>query len=371
MNVLLLGGTGAMGSILVSMLSENPSVDVYVTTRQKYNDNNNGIVYIEGNAHKDAFLQNVLEQREYECIVDFMVYSTNEFKNRINYILSKTNQYIFISSSRVYSESKDAIVESSARLLDTCKDVFFLNTDEYALSKAREENALISSKYNNWIIIRPYITYNKNRLQLCIFEKEQWLYRALKGKKVVLGKDILNKTTSMTYAYDVAFGICKLIGNLDANKEIYHIVNDNSCKWDDILSIYQKCFLKYTGKEIKLMYVDDSSIFSWKDGDAYAICYDRLYNRIFDSTKIKSIIGNFDFVSVENGIEKCFCEFLSQKELNINLRINWALEGYLDKISGELEKSNNFPSKKDKLIYYCYRYLPLTFANKLHKICRR
>lgn len=53
-----------------------------------------------------------------------------------------------------------------------------LSIDEYAITKAHQENLLINSKNKNWTIIRPYITYSEQRLQLGTFEKEDWLYRA-------------------------------------------------------------------------------------------------------------------------------------------------------------------------------------------------
>lgn len=53
-----------------------------------------------------------------------------------------------------------------------CRDEDYIKTDEYALQKARQENILLGSKYKNWTIIRPYITYNKERLQLGVLEKK-------------------------------------------------------------------------------------------------------------------------------------------------------------------------------------------------------
>ena len=42
-----------------------------------------------------------------------------------------------------------------------------------ALQKAREENLLLKSDSRNWTIIRPYITYYDERLQLGVFEKKR------------------------------------------------------------------------------------------------------------------------------------------------------------------------------------------------------
>ena len=90
-------------------------------------------------------------------------------------------------------------------------DEEYLKTDEYALSKARQEKILEESGYLNWTIIRPYITYSKERLQLGIYEKEDWLYRVLNGKTIIFSKDIEKYKTTLTYGYDVANIIADLI----------------------------------------------------------------------------------------------------------------------------------------------------------------
>ena len=68
------------------------------------------------------------------------------------------------------------------------KDEEYLNTDEYALSKARQENILHEAGCNNWTIISPYITFSETRLQLGVLEKEDWLWRAINGYSIVFQK---------------------------------------------------------------------------------------------------------------------------------------------------------------------------------------
>ena len=172
MDILILGGTGAMGVPLVAILKKEGH-ELYVTSRRKMTSEEN-LHYIQGNA-KDPVVFTSLLNRKYDVIIDFMVYSTDELERRLPELLSHTGQYCFFSSSRVCAESKKPITEDSPRLLDACTDQEYLYTDEYALAKAREENLLRKSQERNWTIIRPYITYNDYRLQLGVYEKENWL----------------------------------------------------------------------------------------------------------------------------------------------------------------------------------------------------
>ena len=180
MNILILGGTGSIGAALVNIL-KTTSWNIAVTSR-KAKDRVGNVTYIEGNAHEKMFLTECLHEEKWDAIVDFMAYTTKEFSERYELFLKNTNQYFFLSSSRVYAESDSPITENSARLLDVCGDEEYLKTDEYALAKARQENLLFASESKNWTIIRPYKTYNDYRIQLGMFEKEDWLYRVLMGK---------------------------------------------------------------------------------------------------------------------------------------------------------------------------------------------
>lgn len=96
MKILLLGGTGAMGTHLKDILSSRGD-DIYITSRKQRQDGQH-IFYIKGNAHELSFL-NYLVARQWDAIVDFMVYSTEEFRQRVGVLLQSTNQYFFISSS--------------------------------------------------------------------------------------------------------------------------------------------------------------------------------------------------------------------------------------------------------------------------------
>ena len=240
MNILIFGGTGAMGTPLVEILADK-EYEVYVTSRKMRKYDRGNIHCIQGNAHDMDFLDSVLKVH-YDVLVDFMNYRFTELNKRIDRILGSVGQYIFISTCRVYVESKTPITEETPRLLDVCGDKEYLATEEYALAKAREENLLFASKNKNWTIVRPTVTYNSHRLQLGCYELEEWLGRALRGKPVVFYEDLADKLTSMTYGEDVARGISYLSGNRQALGEVVNIASPESKTWGEILNIYREQF---------------------------------------------------------------------------------------------------------------------------------
>ena len=349
MKVLIFGGTGAMGKYLSEILSAG-GADTYVTTRQKRPDHD-GINYLCGDAHDTGFVRSLLDEGKYDAVVDFMSYVPAEFQSRAGLLTSKCGHYIFLSSSRVYADSVTPIRETSARLLDVSTDTAYLETDEYALSKAREENMLMSYAAKNWTIIRPYITYSNERLQLGVYEKERWLWRALHGRPVVFSDDIADTVTTLTWGHDVSEAIAGLIGRPEAYGGIYHITGDEAMKWRDIAEIYKEVFAQATGREMKIVYVPKAL------DDTAQVKYDRLYNRVFDNSKIKSAVREFRPVSIREGLTRCLTEFVRDNHPFRGL--DYLSEAKMDRITGSSSSSDEFTGMKTRIKYYMYRYCPV------------
>lgn len=350
MDILILGGTGAMGVPLVELLSRKKAINVYVTTRS-YRESDGNITYLQGNAKEDSFFASLMN-REYNAIIDFMVYTTDELENRLDNLLSHTQQYFFFSSARCYADSKYPITEDTPRLVDVCDDPVYLALDEYGMAKGREENLLRATGKNNWTIIRPYITYNTYRIQLGVYEKEHWLRRVLEGRTIVFPKDIAKKRTSLTYGPDVAGAIVELIGNEKAYGEAFHITTEENHTWGEILEFYCKAIEELTGKHPKVKYVNDSTKLQ-KIFNPWQIKYDRLYNRTFDNAKIESVRGSYVYRPTFEGLKECIKEFIDTPKW---LGMNWRYEAYCDREAGERTPLKNIPSRKMKMKYLKWRY---------------
>lgn len=362
--VLVTGGTGAMGGYLVKILSEAGNT-VDVTTRKNRESSAENVRYIHGDAHDTGFIRNILDAGSYDVFIDFMSYTTEEFRKRAEIMTGGTGHYMFLSSARVYAKSDVPIKETSPRLLDVCTDKEYLATDEYALAKAREENILLEGKAGNFTIIRPYITYSSERLQLGVYEKESWLYRAMHGRPVVFSRDIAGKYTTMTWGCDVAGAIACLAGRRESFGQAYHITADDSMKWSGIAEIYREVFADVTGREMEIVYIGQAfeNTAQWK--------YDRLYDRRFDNSKIKEAVKDFSPVPIREGLTRCLTEFLAGRH---DFRgINAVSEAKMDRIAGISTPLKEFPSFRQKAKYFLYRYCPrlASFMKKMKDNIRR
>lgn len=350
--ILVLGGTGAMGNHLVKILSE-AGYPVYVTTRGMRESKGN-VIYIQGNAHDETFLNKLFREHHFDCVIDFMVYNTPEFKGRYEFLLRSTRQYVFLSSARVYAQSNSLITEESPRLLDVCKDEEYLATDDYALTKARQEDILYKSNYKNWTIIRPYITFSEIRLQLGVFEKEDWLFRALRGEAIVFSRDIAPHLTALTYGYDVARGIAGLVGNQEALGETFHIATAESHTWEEIARLYVDTLKEITGKSPRLTMVD-RCFFLDHDRAKFSVKYSRLFDYRYDNSKILRFVPGLTFRPTLEGLRDCLRTFMQQPSFR---SISPYVQANLDRDGGGHLPLSVWGSSHEKFSYLFHRYMP-------------
>lgn len=340
-----------MGSYLYKLLS-NSNIQTYVTSRQKARAID-GVEFIEGNARDGIFLQEILAEN-WDVIVDFMVYSTAEFKNRVDSLLRATKQYVFLSSARVYNNSFGLIHEDSARLLDSSTDSEFLNTDEYSLQKARQEDILYSCGIKNWTIVRPYITYGSERLQLGVLEKEEWLYRAIKGRTIFFSADMMSKLTTMTHGADVAKGIFSILGTEDSLGETFHITSNLTSTWSEILDVYLDVLQTHLGFRPKVSLESLGTFLKCRPGEQrYQVIYDRLFDRSFDNSRIDRYLRVREFTSVSDGLKACLQDFLLNPKFG---DINWKAEAQKDRLLNERTPLAEIAGIKQKIKYTLFRY---------------
>lgn len=348
MKVLILGGTGVIGRSLSRHLYDRCD-RIVLTSRKKHADSSK-IKFVQGNAKNASFMSTLLEEH-WDCIVDFMVYTTKEFEDRVDALLAATDHYVYLSSCRIFADSKAPIHEKSPLLIDVIEDRDFATSDVYPLAKARQERFLFKNKRQNWTIVRPYITYGFERLQLGVLEKEGWLYRALVGNTVMFSHDILDKTTTLTHGDDVALSIAEIIGNSATLGEDFNIIGRDSQRWESIVSIYKKALNGY-GYKLRMKMLPLESFVRCHNG-RYQVYYDRIYNRNFDNKKLNQLVNTEDFIAMDEGLKESISKFLEAPKF---LEINWCYEGVMDKFSGEFSKLGKIEKFKNKLRYLKYRF---------------
>lgn len=305
---LLLGGTGAMG---VYLQDELVSVgwDVFVTSRSARASRPH-VTFLRGSAKDFVFLKS-LSMENYDTVVDFMTWTPDNFERAMPILLGMAGQYVFLSSYRVFARTS-VITETSPRLLESCPDKKYVESGEYAIAKAREENQLRNSGFSNWTIVRPAITYSKERFQLGTLEAHEWLWRACRGFPVPMAQEILEKECTLTWGRDVARMIARLLGNPAAYGEDFNVSTSKHQPWGKVLSVYRS-ILDFDMRLVPLKSYERYCC--W--GDSYLgycpqLRYDRLVDRIIDNSKVLSVTGmdECDLASIDEGLSLEFCRFI-------------------------------------------------------------
>lgn len=347
MKILLLGGTGAIGKYLVHFLLDERFV-VHVTTRRKLTSEVQGLSYLHVNAMELDSLSSCFDSNSYDVIVDLMVYNTKQFSERYELLLKNCKKYVYVSTYRVFADiGLDEIDEQTPFLLDVCTDASYLKTDEYALTKARQELILRNSKYDNWSIVRPSITYSTNRFQFGIYELNSFFPRIRHGLKVPASRLMLKKHTVMTWAGDTARMISCVIASEDTYRQSYNVVTGESVSWFEVSEYYKREI------GLRLFKVDERSFEKYLD-NPWQYKYDRLLDRKCNNQKILSLTGltQSDLKTVKDGLSYELSNYDFQNSSEYMLPRDF---GRLDRLTNDFSLKL-FNNNKDRLKYFCGRF---------------
>ena len=323
--VLLLGGTGAMGVYLAEILSAMGH-RVVVTSRRPREAHGN-VSYCCGNAQDDVFLRDCVGREAPDAIVDFMVYGTDAFRRRVDFLLGASSHYVFLSSYRVYAEDVP-LRETSPRLLDVCADADYLKTDEYALTKARQEDCLRAAAKDGhkWTIVRPAITFSKERFQFGVLEANTVCWRALRGLPLVMPAEMLDKRTTLTWGRDVAEMIARLVLKPGAYGEAFTVATAESHTWREVAAFYAKAI----GATVVPCTLEDYLAITQAP---WQVRYDRMFDRVVDNSKVLRVTGlaQADLTPTEVALSR---ELIAFREHPRYGWLDWGRTARMDKVLG-------------------------------------
>ena len=288
--ILVLGGTGALVRYAVKDLVDM-GYFVDVVALDTPISNNKNLKYTVANAMDDKVVENLLKNG-YDAVVDFMTYHVPQFKIRMNMFLENTNQYIFLSSCRVFANG-DVVTEDSPKLLNVSDDLDYLSRKEteYSLYKAIEEDMLKNSGYKNYTIVRPATTYSTGRFQLVTLEANSFVLMAQNNQKVLLPYEAMDCEATMSWGGDVGRMIARIVLNENAYGNDYNVATAEHHTWREIASYYEELIgLKYelVDKETYLKCIATERAYPFAK---YQLEYARMFNRVTDNSKILTATG--------------------------------------------------------------------------------
>ena len=334
--VLVIGATGTMGRYLVPELVQlgfqvtGVSLDMPAVPVD-------GVEYRTGNCYDLDFLASLVEQK-FDGIVNFMTFPQKyPFEKYYKLFLDNTDHYIFLSSCRVYADEEWPVKETSPRLVDVSKDQALLDSYDYCMHKARAEDLLWASGYENFTIVRPATTFSESMFKLVTWEAPHTIARARKGKKVVLPIQAKDKPATLCWGGDVAKMIARLMFKPETMKEAYNVCSSEHHTWGEIAEFFEQlCGLKavWVDKEDYLrIRSKESPVIS--NACRWQLEYARLFHRITDNSKMLKVTGlkQEEFVTLYDALEKMFKavpENYVFPESEEDVKVNARMDAYLE-----------------------------------------
>lgn len=327
--ILVLGATGAMSLYLIPELL-HMGYKVHGVTLDEVKSDNPNLTYEQSDASDINYLSELLKQN-FDGVVDFLVYNDVEkFTKYRDLFLQNTKHYIFLSSYRVYAESIPT-TEESPRLLDVSKDTVLLNSNDYSIYKAQEEDIMRKSSTKNYTIIRPAITFSKRRFQLCTLEADVLIHRMKEGKTVLLPEGAMDVQATLSWAGDVAKMIARILFNEKSYGETYSVCTHEHHTWREVADIYKEI----GGLSYKIIPTEDY-IAVWGNNNLYSrqqLLYDRCLNRVMDNSKILRDTGllKSDLTPIKKALKMEF-DNLKPGDIGCNKDVNKRMDEYLERM---------------------------------------
>lgn len=363
MKILLIGGTGILSSDIRDLAIQK-GMDVYILNRGLNNKEiiDKRIKIIIGNIRNKNEIKDKIKDLYFDVVVDFLSFNIEQLKNTLNIFYKKCDQYIFISSATAYNKTSERIKEDFELKNEKWKYSQDKIECEEFLKKNYEENG---QKYT---IVRPYVTYSNKRIPFAIIPANaQWslVNRILNHKPIVLWDDG-QAICTLTYTKDFAVGIVGLFKNEKAYQEAFHITTDYTLSWKEALYYITKA----VDKKEKPIIANIPSLYIVKEIPELkgVLLGDKGLDRIFDNTKIKSIVPEYNAqVKFEDGIKETIKfyknhEYMKKIDYEWDARMDNLIEKYYKSIGKKnyikasiTNKYNSNQSLKEKIIYYVCR----------------
>ena len=298
--VLLIGGGGTLGTYTAQeLLKQGHSVDI-ICLEDKTSDDEN-IKFHKGKANLD-YLSEFLKDRMYDGIVNFIHYPDIEEYPPVHSLLTvHTKHLIVLSSYRVYADAQHPVTEQAPMLLDVSTDKEFVETEKYAISKAKLEKYLNSEcKGQNWTIVRPVISFSKLRFDLVTYYGHDLLRKIENGEIIPLPIEAKELTAGLDWAGNSGKLIANLLFKKETFCEAYTVSSAQNLTWGEVAENYTELM----GAKFSWVSLEEFRK-ATNDYNLYALLYDRLFDRNIDNRKILKATGltNNDFISVKDGLK--------------------------------------------------------------------
>lgn len=283
-SVLFIGGTGTISAACVAeAVSLGFRVSVLHRGLSGRRPLPEGVESLRADADDDTGLAAALAGRAFDVVADFLSFTPDQLRRRVDLLTDRVGQYVFISTASAYAKPAPSlpIVESTP-----LRNPFW----DYSRNKIACEELLTARHRATGFpatIVRPSHTYDRFRIPLLGGWTQVARMRA--GRPVLVHGDGTSLWT-LTHASDFAYAFAGLLGHPAAIGEAYHITGDEVLTWDRIASTLAAA----AGvRELRIVHVASDTIAARLPGVGAGLVGDKAHSMVFDNRKVRMLRPGF------------------------------------------------------------------------------
>lgn len=286
MRVLFIGGTGIISSAC-TRLAIARGIDLTLLNRGQRAEIP-GTKQIVADINDPASASPALKGQNWDAVVDFISFTTDDLEKRIELFRGHTGQFIFISSASAYQRPvTDYLITESTPLANPYWD--------YSRNKIACEDRLLKALREQGFpatIIRPSFTYSEWIVPLAI---NSWpmpytaIDRMRKGQPVVIPGDGTSLWT-LTNNADFAKGLVGLLGHQASIGHAFHITSDEVLNWNQI---YEATAEAAGVDSLNVVHIASDFITACLPDETGGLHGDKSTSVVLDNSKIKRFVPDF------------------------------------------------------------------------------
>lgn len=281
--VLFIGGTGIISSAASALAAERGMEVTLLNRGHSRRAPAEGVEVLTADFSDDAAVDTALGGREFDVVVDMIAFTPDQVQRDIDRFEGRTGQYVFISSASAYQKpvARLPITESTP-----LRNPFW----QYSRDKIAGEELLATAYRERAFpvtVVRPSHTYDKWTIPA--FGGWTAIDRIRRGQEIVVHGDGTSLWT-LTHAADFAVGFVGLLGNPLAYGDTFQITSDFVYTWNEIYSILGHA----AGAEPKVRHATTDAIEQALPDRAGQLAGDMAHSVVFDNTKIRSLVPDFN-----------------------------------------------------------------------------
>ena len=298
MKVVILGGTGILSTSISQKCIER-NFEVYNFKRSQYGTQDN-VKTILGDRNNEADLRKVIAVKP-DVIIDMLCFGEETAKFSTEIFKNEISQYIFCSTSCVYTPVKGDAILAEESATTPCT--------EYGSNKLLAEEVFREAqkkKYFNVTIFRPGSVFNDrflvNHLTMNGFDV---LARMKKNMDVVLS-DRGTQSFQLCHSSNIGTAFSEACGNKLCFGNTYNIAGEEQYTWNDIYRIEKEIL----GSKSQIIYMDSRKLLEKGKSRLLLMKNVTYYDWNHSTKKLHAHIKDYYY---ESNFEKSIEQIIKQK----------------------------------------------------------